>query len=242
MCTKMTEFSLVYNHLMILNVYKEKGWTSFDVVAKIRGMLGKKRKVGHAGTLDPLAEGVLIVLTDEDTKKQNEFMNLKKEYEAKIAFGITTPTYDLEVLPNVSDKQLGLENIRELLKDLLPKYIGEIDQKVPSFSAVKVEGKRLYKQARSGDIDEDKLPVKRVTIYDIRILNYGNESIETKDGIKEFPIITIKVECSSGTYIRSLAHDLGKDLGIEGVLSNLVRTGIGDFKITESKKITELKF
>ncbi len=226
---------------MILNVYKEKGWTSFDVVAKIRGILGRKRKVGHAGTLDPLAEGVLIVLTDEDTKKQNEFMNLKKEYEAEIAFGITTPTYDLEVLPDVSSKQLNLEEILKLLKDLLPKYIGEIDQKVPSYSAVKVDGKRLYRQARSGDINEDTLSVKRVTIYDIKILSSGIESIETKEGIKEFPVITIKVECSSGTYIRSLAHDLGKDLGTGAVLFSLTRTGIGDFKVSESKKITELK-
>lgn len=230
-----------YNPNMILNVYKEKGWTSFDVVAKIRGMLGKKRKVSHAGTLDPLAEGVLIVLTDEDTKKQNDFMNLKKEYEAKIAFGISTPTYDLEVLPDVSDKQLDLEEIKKLLEDILPKYVGDIDQKVPSYSAVKVDGKRLYKKARRGDIDEDKLPVKRVTIYDIKIENFGIKSIETKEGIKEFPIITMKIECSSGTYIRSLAHDLGNDLGIGAVLSGLARTQIGDFKISESKKITELK-
>jgi tRNA pseudouridine55 synthase len=229
-----------YNPNMILNVYKEKGWTSFDVVAKVRGMLGKKRKVGHAGTLDPLAEGVLIVLTDEDTKKQNEFMNLKKEYQAKIAFGITTPTYDLEVLPDVSDKQLGLEEIKKLLTDLLPKYIGEIDQKVPGFSAVKVDGKRLYKQARSGDIDEDKLPVKRVTIYNIKVLDSGNESIETKEGIKEFPVITIKVECSSGTYIRSLAHDLGNDLGTGALLFTLVRNKIGDFDISASNKISNL--
>ncbi|MFZ2663795.1 MAG: tRNA pseudouridine(55) synthase TruB [Patescibacteria group bacterium] len=226
---------------MILNIYKEKCWTSFDVVAKIRGMLGKKRKVGHAGTLDPLAEGVLIVLTDEDTKKQNEFMTLKKEYEAKIAFGITTPTYDLEVLPDVSNKQLSLEEILGSLKDLLPKYIGGIDQKVPSYSAVKVDGKRLYKQARSGDVDEDKLPVKRVTIYNIKLLNNSVEKIETKGGIKEFPIVTIKIECSSGTYVRSLAHDLGEDLGIGAVLVNLVRTKVGDFKVFDSRKITELK-
>jgi tRNA pseudouridine55 synthase len=223
-----------YNPNMILNVYKEKGWTSFDVVAKVRGMLGKKRKVGHAGTLDPLAEGVLIVLTDEDTKKQNEFMNLKKEYQAKIAFGITTPTYDLEVLPDVSDKQLGLEEIKKLLTDLLPKYIGEIDQKVPGFSAVKVDGKRLYKQARSGDIDEDKLPVKRVTIYNIKVLDSGNESIETKEGIKEFPVITIKVECSSGTYIRSLAHDLGNDLGTGALLVPLRKFLIFLCRLTRS--------
>lgn len=225
---------------MILNVYKEKGWTSFDVVAKIRGMLGKKRKVGHAGTLDPLAEGVLIVLTDEDTKKQNEFMSLKKEYEAEIAFGITTPTYDLEVLPNVSDKQLSLDEVKKLLKDVLPKYIGEIDQKVPSYSAVKVEGKRLYKQARSGKISEDKLPVRRVTIYDIKIENFGTKSIETKDGTKEYPTVTMKIECSSGTYIRSLAHDLGNNLNMGAVLCSLVRTKIGDFKLSESKKITKL--
>lgn len=96
---------------MILNVYKEKGWTSFDVVAKIRGMLGKKEKVGHAGTLDPLAEGVLVVLTGEDTKKQREFTGMDKEYIAEIAFGVTTPTYDLEVLPALSEKQPSLKKL-----------------------------------------------------------------------------------------------------------------------------------
>ena len=226
---------------MILNIYKEKGWTSFDVVAKVRGMLGRKRKVGHAGTLDPLAEGVLLILTDEDTKKQSEFMKMKKEYEAKIAFGITTPTYDLEILPGISDKQMGLDEVKIAVEKVLPKYIGEIDQKVPSYSAVKVEGKRLYKQARSGTVDEDKLPVKRVTIYNIEILGWEEEIIETKEGAKEFTVVTMKVECSSGTYIRSLAHDLGEDLGTGGVLVGLIRTRVGEFKISNVKKITELK-
>jgi len=226
---------------MILNIYKEKGWTSFDVVAKVRLLLGKKRKVGHAGTLDPLAEGVLIVLTDEDTKKQSEFMKMKKEYEAKIAFGLTTPMYDLEVLPDISDKQMGLDEVKGEFEKILPNYIGEISQKVPGYSAVKVEGKRLYKQARSGSIDEDKLPVKSVTIYNIEVLGWVEEKIKTKDGSKEFPVVTMKIECSSGTYIRSLAHDLGEDLGTGAVMTSLIRTRIGDFKVTDSKKITELK-
>lgn len=229
---------------MILNLYKEKGWTSFDVVAKVRGMLGGKRKVGHAGTLDPLAEGVLVVLTDEDTKKQDEFTKMKKEYIAKIAFGITTPTYDLEILPDVREKQISLEDAKKGLGKILPKYIGDIDQKVPAYSAAKVEGKRLYKEARAGRIKEDSLPVKRITIYNIEVLEWSEEEFETKnEGEKQkFPVVKIKVECSSGTYIRSLAHDLGEELGTGAVMTSLVRTKVGDFTVEQAKKATELKF
>lgn len=224
---------------MILSVYKEKGWTSFDVVAKIRGMLGKNRKVGHAGTLDPLAEGVLVVLTDEDTKKQRDFMNMEKEYVAKIAFGITTPMYDLEVLPNVSEMQISLKEVNKILEKILPKYIGEIEQKVPTYSAVKVKGKTLYKEARKGKLSDIKLPVKRITIYEIEVLGSGMEEIVTKDGKRKFPVIEMKVRCSSGSYIRSLAHDLGEELSCGAVLVSLLRTRVGDFVVGKSRKVSD---
>lgn len=225
---------------MILNVYKEKGWTSFDVVAKVRSMLGRKRKVGHTGTLDPLAEGVLIVLTDEDTKRQDEFMTMEKEYVAKIAFGITTPTYDLEVLPNVSEMQISLKEVKEILEKILPKYIGEITQKVPAYSAVKVKGKTLYKEARKGKLGDIKLPVKRITIHEVEVLGSGEEEIETVGGKRKFPVIKMKVRCSSGSYIRSLAHDLGEELGCGAVLVSLLRTRVGDFVVGKSRKVSDL--
>ncbi len=225
---------------MVFNVYKEKGWTSFDVVAKVRSILGRKRKVGHAGTLDPLAEGVLIVLTDEDTKRQDEFMTMEKEYIAKIAFGITTPMYDLEVLPNVSETQVSLKEVKKILEKILPKYIGEIAQKVPAYSAVKVKGKTLYKEARKGKLSDIKLPVKRITIYEIEVLGSGEEEIETKEEKRKFPVIKMKVRCSSGSYIRSLAHDLGEELGCGAVLISLLRTRVGAFIVGTPRKVSDL--
>lgn len=225
---------------MILNVYKEKGWTSFDVVAKIRGMLGKKEKVGHAGTLDPLAEGVLVVLTGEDTKKQREFTGMDKEYIAEIAFGVTTPTYDLEVLPALSEKQPSLKKVEQGLKEILSRYQGEIDQKVPVYSAVKVGGKTLYKEARKGRGGKIKLPVKRINIYEIEILDSLEEDIETKAGIRRLPVIKMRVSCSAGSYIRSLAHDFGEELGFGAVLVSLLRTRIGDFSVDNAKKVPDL--
>lgn len=225
---------------MILNVYKEKNWTSFDVVAKVRSMLGGKRKVGHAGTLDPLAEGVLVVLTDEDTKRQDEFMVMEKEYVAEIAFGITTPTYDLEVLPSVSETQISLKEVKKILKKVLLKYIGEIEQKVPTYSAVKVKGKTLYKEARRGKLLDTDLPVKRIVIYDIEVLSSETGEIETKEGKHKFPVIKMKIKCSSGGYVRSLAHDLGEELGCGAVLVSLLRTRVGDFVLSTSKRVSGL--
>ena len=224
---------------MILNIYKVRNWTSFDVVAKVRGMLGGKRKVGHAGTLDPLAEGVLILLTDEDTKRQNEFMSMDKEYVAKIAFGASTPTYDLEKLPDVSEKQMSLEVVIKNVEKILSRYIGEISQKVPSYSAVKVKGKTLYKEARKGKVVDKDLPVKRIKIYEIKILGSKYEELETGSGTHKFPVIEMAVMCSSGTYVRSLAHDLGEELGCGAVLIYLQRKRIGDFVVEESKKISD---
>lgn len=226
---------------MILNIYKEKDWTSFDVVAKVRGILGKKRKVGHAGTLDPLAEGVLIVLTDDDTKKQTEFMNMEKEYVAKIAFGITTPTYDLEMLPDLTKQQIGIEDLKTKLPDVIKEFEGEIDQKVPPYSAAKVGGKTLYKEARKGKVGEIELPVKRITIHKIELLEIVEEEVTTNEGCRKLPVVKLRVSCSSGTYIRSLAHDLGERIDSGAVMTDLVRSKIGEFLVGDSKKITELE-
>ncbi len=237
--------------IMILNIYKEKSWTSFDVVAKIKGMLRGKygggkikkvEKVGHAGTLDPLAEGVLIVLTGNDTKRQDEFMKMEKTYLSEIAFGITTPTYDLEIIPNVNDKQMKLNEINKELNKILSEFVGIINQKVPPYSAVKVGGKRLYKKARKGEIKEDSIPLKNISIYEINILNSKEIEIETKIGLKTFPVFEIEVRCSSGTYIRSLANDLGRRIGTGATLVDLTRTKIGNFEVKDSVKISDLRF
>ncbi len=220
---------------MILNVYKERGWTSFDVVAKVRGILstklGKKVKVGHAGTLDPLAEGVLIILTGEDTKRQPEFMSLKKEYICEIIFGVISPTYDLE--GELVYQNAVLDNLQERLTKILPKYKGEISQRVPPYSAVKLRGKALYKIARVGKIKLNELPVKKVIIYELELLDFYNKN--------SLPTAKLRILCSKGTYIRSLAHDLGKDLGTGGVLASLVRTKIGEYTMEKALKIFEME-
>lgn len=242
---------------MILNVYKPKNWTSFDVVAKVRGMLNskakvldkeiqlktrgkvkrKKIKVGHAGTLDPLAEGVLIVLTSEDTKKQDLIMKKPKEYVAEIAFGAKSPTYDLEGDLTYSDEIPTIEEVRENIEKLLPNYLGEIQQKVPGFSAAKINGKRLYEKAREGNLSEDEIPTKNVVIHSFDI---GDIYIE-KVGEKDLPVLKCTVVCGSGTYLRSIAHDLGADMYCGGVLVSLVRTRVGDYKIDSSLTIEEIE-
>lgn len=229
---------------MIVNIYKPKNWTSFDVVAKVksvltekRGKSGKKAKVGHAGTLDPLAEGVLIILTDEDTKKQSEIVGLEKEYLSKIAFGARSESYDLEKELEFSDVEIDLGDLEKRLNRLLPKYIGEIDQTVPPYSAAKVEGKRLYSIARKKKIPREDLPVKKVEIFDIEVHSFKYEEIV---GYKErLPVLTVTVRCGKGTYVRSLAHDLGEDLGVGGVLVGLTRTKVGDYDVKDAVKILE---
>lgn len=227
---------------MIINVYKEKNWTSFDVVAKIRGILRKNRntkkvKVGHAGTLDPLAEGVLLILTDEDTKKQSELMGQEKEYEAVVGFGVTSPTYDMEGNLNIQGLPEGFD-LENLLPEAISKYVGDIEQTVPPYSAVKVDGKALYKSAREGKVDQIELPTRKVSIYEIEILKY--EVYSNEMGIK-IPTATLRIRCGKGTYIRSLVHDLGEDLGVGAVLMKLVRTKVGNYTSEEAKKISELE-
>lgn len=224
---------------MILNVYKEKGWTSFDVVAKLRSILHIK-KIGHAGTLDPLAEGVLVVLTNEDTKKQSDFLKLDKEYIAEIAFGLQSKTYDLEGPPIFFQGEIDKDKLDQDFQKIINNYIGEIPQKVPPYSAVKVKGQKLYKKARKQNINEIELPVKKVNIYNIEISDKYERVFEQNGASKALPVYKVKMACSSGTYIRSLAHDLGKDLGVDGILAGLLRTRIGSYELKDSKRVNEV--
>jgi len=207
----------------ILLVDKPLGWTSFDVVKKLRGCL-KIKKVGHAGTLDPLASGLLIVCTGKMTKKISEIQEMEKEYEGDFTLGQTTPSFDLEteVSHCASYHHLKEKDIIDASKS----FIGELKQIPPSFSAVKVMGKRAYLRARKGE-DMDMKP-RIVYIEDLQI-----KSID-------LPVVTFKVICSKGTYIRSLANDFGKLLGVGAYLSRLVRTRIGQYNLEKAKTIDDI--
>ena len=199
-------------------------WTSFDLVRKVRSLINIP-KVGHAGTLDPLATGLLIVCTGKFTKKINEYMGMEKEYTGTITLGSTTPTFDLESIPeNIkSVEHLTTEQIHHATKD----FIGDILQMPPQHSAIKKDGKRLYVSARQGI--EVKVDARPVTI---------KEFIITKI---EMPVVHFKVVCTTGTYIRSLANDFGKALEVGAHLSSLCRSRIGEFKIEDAKSITDFE-
>lgn len=201
-------------------VDKPYGWTSFDVVKRIRGVMlrrmgVKKMKVGHAGTLDPLATGVMIIVSGKSTKLIEQLQSGVKEYIATIALGATTPSYDLET--EIDARYPTAHITRELVEEVLAKFTGRIEQVPPAFSACKIDGKRAYKMARKGDAVE--LKPKILVIDEIELLEYSPESI------------TIRVVCSKGTYIRALARDIGAALGSGGHLTALRRTRVGDVTI-----------
>lgn len=226
---------------MVLNIYKPRGFTSNDVVQIVKKKYGFKR-VGHAGTLDPLAEGVLIVLTDEDTKRQLEFMNMEKEYLVKMGFGYVSDSYDLGTLLREKSKDLADKLCRKDLESVLGNFVGLIDQKVPAYSAVKVSGSRLYKLVRSGAVNEHNLPMRKVLINDIRILSFlNNDHIIYSYGGNNLELIctTAKliVSCGKGTYIRSLVRDIGDCLGCGAVVLELVRTKVGGYTLEGSIRI-----
>ncbi|OGC72655.1 tRNA pseudouridine(55) synthase TruB [candidate division WWE3 bacterium RIFOXYC2_FULL_42_13] len=221
---------------MILNIFKPKNWTSFDVVAKVRGVL-KVKKAGHAGTLDPLAGGVLVVLTGDDTKKQAKFMEMEKEYVAEIVFGAKSPTYDLEVLPTLVTTPDSAETF-EKIKEILPLFTGEIEQIIPPYSAKKVEGKPMYKLARQGlEMAEQR---KTITISSIDVMEQKSCELNTDKGVAVLPCVTLRIKCSSGTFVRSLAHELGEKLKTGGILVSLVRSAVGEYKVENSVKIEDL--
>jgi tRNA pseudouridine55 synthase len=196
----------------VLNIYKPSGISSFDVVRKIM-KLCNTRKVGHTGTLDPLASGVLPICIGKATKIVDYLMSETKTYRAQLKLGITTDTYDREG-SIISEKKVDISE--EAILRTFNQYIGEIEQEPPMYSALKVNGKRLYELARQGIVIERNK--RNITIFDITI-----EDIS-------LPIITFIVTCSKGTYIRSLCHDIGNNLGTGGIMWNLERTQTGNFK------------
>jgi tRNA pseudouridine55 synthase len=208
----------------ILLINKPLHWTSFDVIRKIRNLV-KVKKVGHAGTLDPLATGLLIICTGKFTKRINEYMAKEKEYTGTLTLGATTPTYDLESKP---ENFKSTENISEgMIKNNTKFLMGNILQIPPAHSAIKLQGKRVYELARKGQ--EVKLEPRKIFIKEFEI---------TKT---EMPVVHFRVVCSTGTYIRSLANDLGEALGCGAYLSSLIRTRIGEFKVEDSLTVDEFE-
>ena len=209
---------------MILNLNKPIGWTSFDVVKKIRGIV-KEKKVGHGGTLDPFAEGVLILGTSKDTKNLTAITQMDKEYETVIKIGETTETLDTESEVTLR-KDIPVLN-RTLIKDILESFLGKTLQTPPMFSAKKVNGKRLYTLARKNIVIE-RDPVE-INIKKISLLSF------TKDSI------SISVTCSKGTYIRVLGKDIAERLNTVGYLTSLTRTRVGSYLIKDSLSIEQLE-
>lgn len=208
----------------IINVYKEKGFTSHDVVAKLRGIAGQK-KIGHTGTLDPDATGVLPVCLGKATKICDLLTDKNKTYEAVLLLGKTTDTQDItgEVLEEKSTEALTEEKVREAIEG----FIGDYEQIPPMYSALKVNGKKLYELAREGKVIERK--ARPVKILDIRIIEM------------DLPRVRMEVSCSKGTYIRTLCHDIGEQLGCGGCMESLIRTRVSAFQIKDAKTLAEIE-
>lgn len=208
----------------VLLIDKPLHWTSFDIVRKMRNLIQIK-KIGHAGTLDPLATGLLIVCTGKFTKKINEYMAKEKEYTGHITLGAVTPTYDLESKPEQMKEYSFLTP--ELIHAATVPFTGTIDQFPPIYSAIKKEGVALYELARRGI--EVQPAARKINIYHFEITNIS------------LPVLSFKVVCSTGTYIRSLANDFGAVLGCGGYLSSLRRTRIGEFEVSEALSMEQFE-
>lgn len=206
----------------ILLIDKPAGMSSFGVVARVRRVLsekeGKKVKVGHTGTLDPFATGLLIILAGKATKRSNDFLKLNKEYIAEIKLGEVSTTGDPEgeITKSYSDAPKTEEEIKKVVQN----FVGDILQKVPAFSAVKINGRRAYELARKGM--EVETPMRKVHIYNIEILEYN------------WPVLKIKTGVSSGTYIRTLGEDIGKKLGTGAYVTALRRTKIDEYEVEDA--------
>jgi tRNA pseudouridine55 synthase len=222
----LTKEEFQEGQILLLN--KEIGWTSFDIVKKIKNLLKekfkiKKIKVGHAGTLDPLASGLLIICTGKSTKIISSIQDQKKTYTGEITLGASTPSFDLETEIN---KTYNVSNItNKNIKEVSKTFLGEINQKPPLFSAIKIKGERLYKKARRGEIVEIKSRKVTVCSFDINTI--------------DMPKFTFQISCSKGTYIRSIANDFGEKLGNAGHLSCLSRMKIGEYNLKDAITITE---
>lgn len=210
----------------VLLIDKPLEWSSFQVVNKLRWLIRKeykikKIKVGHAGTLDPLASGLLIICTGKETKNINTYQAQEKEYTGTITLGATTPSYDLET---EVDQKFSLNEITEqLIKETTAQFTGEIQQKPPIFSAIKKDGKRLYELARAGETTE--VATRMVTIHEFEITRI------------ELPEVDFRISCSKGTYIRSIAHDFGAAMNNGGHLTALRRTAIGNYRVENAMSI-----
>lgn len=207
----------------VINIYKEAGWTSFDVVAKMRGIL-KIKKIGHTGTLDPAATGVLPVCIGKGTKKVESFMADDKVYRAVMLLGVTTDSQDMtgEVLTRT---EVNADESR--VREAVMSFVGGYDQLPPMYSAKKVGGRKLVDLARKG-VEVERKP---------RFVNIMDIDIEEMDP----PRVTMKVTCSKGTYIRTLCHDIGQKLGCGAAMESLVRTRVGRFKIEDAVKLEDLQ-
>ena len=254
----------------IININKPLGITSYDVIRQLKPKFNGK-KIGHAGTLDPLANGVLIILVGKNaTKKQSEFMNVDKTYEFEVLFGFETDTYDILGMI-LNSKKYEVDEIKEKVEPLLNNYVGEINQKVPPFSAVKIKGKPLYRWYLDGNIDKVEIPTKTIKINKIEIVNSRvvsknelkkevMELLETvKSGFRQkqiiekwnsefdftkqdkFLVIKVRSDVSKGTYVRAIANDLGKKLGVGACTLTITRTRVGKYKIEDSIQIADIK-
>ncbi|MEO5593465.1 MAG: tRNA pseudouridine(55) synthase TruB [Chitinophagaceae bacterium] len=213
-----------YEQGQVFLIDKPYKWTSFDVIRKVRDLI-KIRKVGHAGTLDPLATGLLIVCTGKFTKSINDYMAQEKEYTGSITLGATTATFDLEgERENIKDVS-GITE--DQVKAAVKPFTGEILQVPPMHSAIKKNGKRVYELARRGETIELEPRKLFIRIFEITAI--------------EMPVVYFRVVCSTGTYIRSLANDFGAALGCGGYLSSLCRTAIGDFRLESALNIEQLE-
>lgn len=226
---KSDEYRPLFKDGLVILIDKPLNWTSFAVVNKVRYRLSKiegvKRiKVGHAGTLDPLATGLLILCTGKYTKDIDQFQGMKKRYTGTITLGSTTPSYDLET---EVDEDFSIDHLsEEIILGQTQKFVGNIQQKPPIYSAIKSGGERLYKKARRGETIEIKS--REVVVDDFKIVNI------------EMPELDFSLDCSKGTYVRSLAHDFGQSLDSGGHLSRLRRERIGDFDVSNAWDLEEL--
>ncbi|HMT29490.1 MAG TPA: tRNA pseudouridine(55) synthase TruB [Bacteroidia bacterium] len=206
----------------VLLINKPIRWTSFDVVAKLKGAL-RVRKIGHAGTLDPLATGLLILCTGKMTKQIDLYQGQEKEYTGTFRLGVTTASYDLE---QPIDAHFPTEHItEELIYENVKRFKGIVVQYPPPHSAVKVDGKRAYKIARAGKQVHVKAREVEIKEFEITAI--------------DFPVVFFRIVCSKGTYIRSIAHDFGKSLGSGACLESLVRTRIGKFQLKDAMELSE---
>ena len=213
----------------LLLIDKPAGMTSFGVVARVRRLLsqraGGKVKVGHTGTLDPFATGLMILLVGKGTKRSNEFLKLDKVYEAEIVLGATSTTGDPE--GEITETANRTDEITKTeLEAALVQFTGEIQQVPPAFSAIKINGQRAYKLARKGE--EVIMPARTVTVYSLELIEYS------------YPVVRIRAHVSSGTYIRTLAEDIGQTLGVGAYCRELRRTKVGDYSIEQATSLNDL--